>query len=217
MNSPTAFACPVGAASAAKGDASETMRINLQSPARSIPLALFALALLAASMNALGASDPAKIINYREYSSTLASAGQPERGQFKALRAAGFERVIFLAFTDHDESVANEDRVVTELDMEYVQIPVVWEQPTRADFAAFTAVMQQEPGRKTLVHCQVNYRASAFVFLYRVLFDDVPMDQAKEAMESVWVPNDTWRAFIFSVLEANGRSPHCDLCLWDED
>jgi uncharacterized protein YktB (UPF0637 family) len=77
--------------------------------------------------------------------------------------------------------------------------------------------MQQEPGRKTLVHCQVNYRASAFVFLYRVLFDDVPMDQAKEAMESVWVPNDTWRAFIFSTLEANGRSPHCDLCLWDED
>jgi protein tyrosine phosphatase (PTP) superfamily phosphohydrolase (DUF442 family) len=196
------------------------MKIAMQTSARIRALAtllFIAWATLAAPANAWAATDPAKITNYREYSPTLSSAGQPERGQFEALREAGFERVIFLAFTDHHESIANEDRIVTELGMEYVQIPVVWEQPTRADFAAFTAVMRQEPGRKTLVHCQVNYRASAFVFLYRVLFDDVPMDQAKEAMESVWVPNDTWRAFIFSTLEANGRSPHCDLCLWDED
>jgi protein tyrosine phosphatase (PTP) superfamily phosphohydrolase (DUF442 family) len=172
---------------------------------------------LAGPAKAWGAGELTKIINYREYSATLASAGQPERAQFKDLRTAGFERVIFLAFTDHQESVANEDRVVTELGMAYVQIPVVWEKPTRADFNTFAAVMQQDPGRKTLIHCQVNYRASAFVFLYRVLFDGVPMDQAKDVMDSVWVPNDTWREFIFNTLEEHGRSPHCDLGLWDED
>jgi protein tyrosine phosphatase (PTP) superfamily phosphohydrolase (DUF442 family) len=180
-------------------------------------LVLLAWVWCAAPASAWGASDLAKIINYREYSPTLASAGQPERAQFEILRKAGFERVIFLAFTDHHESVANEDRVVTELGMQYVQIPIVWEQPKRADFEAFAAFMQQDPGRKTLVHCQVNYRASAFVFLYRVLFDDAPMDRAKEDMESVWVSNDTWREFIFSTLEEHGRSPHCELCLWSDD
>jgi protein tyrosine phosphatase (PTP) superfamily phosphohydrolase (DUF442 family) len=169
------------------------------------------------SASACAASDLASIINYREYSPTLSSAGQPERRQFEAIREAGFERVIFLAFTDHHESVANEDRIVTELGMDYVQIPVVWENPTRADFDAFAAVMQQDSTTKTLVHCQVNYRASAFSFLYRVLYENVPMDQAKDAMNSVWVPNDTWRQFIFDTLEANGRSPHCDLCLWESD
>ena len=199
------------------GMSSETLRIKMQTPARSAVLALVGWVWLSISATACAASDLSKIINYREYSPTLSSAGQPERRQFKALREAGFERVIFLAFTDHHESIANEDRIVTDLGMDYVQIPVVWEQPTRADFDAFAAVMQQDPGRKTLVHCQVNYRASAFAFLYRVLFLDVPMDQAKDAMNSVWVPNDTWRAFMFDVLEANGRSPHCDLCLWETD
>ena len=41
------------------------------------------------------------------------------------------------------------------------------------------------------------------------------MAEAKEDLDSVWVPNDTWRRFIFEILEENGRSPHCDACLWD--
>jgi protein tyrosine phosphatase (PTP) superfamily phosphohydrolase (DUF442 family) len=158
-----------------------------------------------------------ELINYRQYSPTLSSAGQPTTEQFEAVREAGFERVIFLAFSDHHGSLPNEDRVVAELGMEYIQIPVVWEQPRPAEFDAFAAVMQQQPGKKTLVHCQVNYRASAFSFLYRVLFGNVPMDQAKDDMNSVWVPNETWRRFIFDVLEANGRSPYCDQCLWEDD
>jgi hypothetical protein len=81
----------------------------------------------------------------------------------------------------------------------------------------FAGLMGREPAGKTLVHCQVNFRASAFSFLYRVLFLDVSMDAAKEDLNSVWVPNETWREFIFAVLEAYGRSPDCDSCLWETD
>jgi hypothetical protein len=77
--------------------------------------------------------------------------------------------------------------------------------------------MSQAPELKTLVHCQVNFRASSFSFLYRVLHQDVPMGQAKDDLDSVWVPNETWRKLIFAILEENGRSPHCDACLWDTD
>ena len=47
--------------------------------------------------------------------------------------------------------------------------------------------------------------------------DDVPIDVAKDDLNSVWIPNGTWRKFIFDVFEENGRSPDCDSCLWESD
>jgi protein tyrosine phosphatase (PTP) superfamily phosphohydrolase (DUF442 family) len=141
------------------------------------------------------------IVNYREYSATLSSSGQPDRDQLEYLRESGFERVVYLAFSDHDGSVPNEDRIVKDLGMDYVHIPVVWDTPSKSDFYAFAGAMQREPDKKTLVHCQVNFRASAFSFLYRVLYEGAPMDQSKEDMNTVWVPNDTWRSLIFNILE----------------
>ena len=155
------------------------------------------------------------IINYREYSPMLSSSGQPTADQLTAVSEAGFERVVFLAFSDHEASVANEDRIVKELGMEYAHIPVNWEAPTASDFYMFAGLMQRAPAKKTLVHCQVNFRASAFSFLYRVIVGDVPIDEAKDAMNTVWVPNENWRDLIFEVLEDNGISPQCETCLWE--
>ena len=73
------------------------------------------------------------IVNYREYSERLSSSGQPTASQFPAVGEAGFERVVFLAFTDHEESVPHEDRIVSELGIDYVQIPVDWEAPSISD------------------------------------------------------------------------------------
>jgi protein tyrosine phosphatase (PTP) superfamily phosphohydrolase (DUF442 family) len=176
---------------------------------------LVACCLLSPATDALAAPGTGDIVNFREYSATLASSGQPTEAQLEAIADAGFERVVFLAFSDHDESLAGEDRLVKELDMEFAQIPVDWEAPTVSDFRMFAGLMGREPGKKTLVHCQVNFRASAFSFLYRVLYRDVPLDVAKDDLNSVWVPNETWREFIFVVLEEYGRSPDCASCLWE--
>ena len=81
----------------------------------------------------------------------------------------------------------------------------------------FAGAMQRSPGKKTLLHCQANYRASAFSFLYRVLYEGVPMATAKKDLDSVWTPNQTWRELIFTVLKENDVSPHCDGCVWQED
>ena len=186
--------------------------------AKRVPVLVFiAWGLSVNTLPAAGSAGVDKIINYREYSDSLSSSGQPTRRQIQTLKDAGFERIVFLAFSDHDDSIADEDRVVKKLNMEYVHIPVEWEAPGKSDFYLFAGGMKQAPKKKTLVHCQVNFRASAFSFLYRVLYENVPMDQAKDDMESVWVPNETWRKLIFSILEENGRSPHCDACLWDTD
>lgn len=176
---------------------------------------LLTIAVLSLCQRGIADSDLEEIVNYRQYSADLSSSGQPSKSQLRAVRTAGFERIVFLAFSDHDESIGNEDRIVRDLGMEYVHIPVDWESPAPSDFRTFAGAMQSAPNKRTLVHCQVNFRASTFSFLYRVLYQDVPIDEAKDALNSVWVPNATWRKLIFEVLEENGLSPQCDTCLWE--
>lgn len=171
------------------------------------------LAMLSASSLVDGA-ELSDISNYREYSTTFSSSGQPTEKQLALLKEAGFERIVYIAFSNSGKALANEDVLVKELGMDYVHIPVTWDQPTAADFYAFAGALQRLRDRKTLLHCQVNYRASAFSFLYRVLYDDVPIAKAKADMNTVWEPNETWRKLIFEILEENGRSPHCDGCTW---
>lgn len=157
------------------------------------------------------------IMNYREYSPAFSSAGQPGREQFERLKAAGFERVVYIAFANSRGAIPDEDQLVKDLGMDYAQVPVIWDAPTKADFDAFAAVMQSAPGKKTLLHCQANYRATAFAFLYRVVYLDVPLAEAKADMNSVWKPDGVWRDLIFEVLENNGISPHCEACDWSSE
>ena len=98
--------------------------------------------------------------------------------------------------------------------MHYSQVPVIWDAPTKADFDTFAAVMQSAPEKKTLLHCQANYRASAFAFLYRVLYLDGPLAEAKGDMNTIWKPDGVWKDLIFEVLEDNGISPQCEGCDW---
>lgn len=170
------------------------------------------LALLLGS--AAGHAEP-DIVNYVEYSPSLSSSGQPTAAQIGQLSDEGFERVVYLAFTDHESSLANEDRLVRSNGLQFAQVPVVWQQPTPADFELFSAVMQQSDAR-TLVHCQINWRASSFTFLHRVVNLGVPIADAKLDLDKVWVPQPHWRDFIFTVLEANGIDPNCELCDWDK-
>ena len=163
---------------------------------------------------AMASADLTEIRNYKEYSSTLSSSGQPSREQLEEVRDAGFERVAYIAFTNSRGAIADEDAIVKELGMDYVQVPVIWEAPTMTDFYAFAGAMQRDPGKKTLLHCQANYRASAFAFLYRVLYEGVPMAEAKVDMNAIWQPNETWQRLIFDVLEDNDLSPDCEGCAW---
>ena len=156
------------------------------------------------------------VANYRPYSELLSSAGQPSSEQLELAAEQGFERVIYLAFTDNDTAIEHEDSTVIKLGMQYVHIPVDFRNPTVADFQIFARVMQNGKDMKTLVHCQVNFRASAFSFLYRVIFLDVPIRDAKADLDSVWATNETWFRFIRSVLEEYDRSHECDGCDWGE-
>jgi len=78
----------------------------------------------------------------------------------------------------------------------------------------FADYLQRAPNKKTLLHCQVNFRATAFSFLYRVIYQGVSVQQAKADMNTVWQPDTVWRDFIFAVLAAHNIDPACEGCDW---
>ncbi|PCH61234.1 MAG: phosphatase [SAR86 cluster bacterium] len=155
----------------------------------------------------------AEILNFRQYSSTFSSAGQPTAEQFETLKDNGFERIVYIAFTNGN-ALSDEDQIVKGLGMEYMQVPVDFSNPLPSDFYTFADSLQRDTAKKTLLHCQVNARATAFSFLYRVIYEDVDVATAKTDMNSVWQPNEVWRDFIFEVMAQNDKSPECDECDW---
>ena len=160
--------------------------------------------------------DPAleAITNFRQYSPTFASAGQPTAEQFAVIKEQGFERIVYIAFTNNQNALPDEDQIVKGLGMEYMQVPVDFNNPLPDEFYAFADSMRRNTDKKTLLHCQVNARATAFSFLYRVIYEDVPVATAKADMNTVWQPNEVWRDFIFEVLAQNNVSPECPGCDW---
>ncbi len=177
---------------------------------------LIGAALLSSVVYAMEEVDPvlAEISNFRQYSDTFASAGQPTREQFQLLADQGFERIVYIAFSNNNNALADADQLVKGLGMEYMHVPVAFDNPLADDFYAFADSMRRNTGKKTLLHCQVNARATAFSFLYRVLFDDISITDAKADMNTVWQPNAVWRDFIFAVLDQNNVSPECEGCDW---
>ncbi len=154
------------------------------------------------------------ILNYRQYTPLFSSAGQPSREQFPLLKEEGYDRVIYIAFSNGRTAIPDEDQIVKDLGMDYLHIPVDFNNPTVRDFNAFADAMQREPESKTILHCQVNARATAFSLLYRVVYQGVSLAEAKEDMNTVWQPNEVWRDFIFDVLAAHDISNECEECDW---
>jgi protein tyrosine phosphatase (PTP) superfamily phosphohydrolase (DUF442 family) len=146
----------------------------------------------------------AEICNYLCISDTVGSAGQPEPRQFANIRAAGYEVVINLAMPTSTNALPNEGELVTAQGMEYVHIPVVWENPTRENLACFFDTLDRCQGKKLFVHCVLNMRASVFIFLYRTIRQRISPEVAGEALLKIWRPDGVWLQFLNNSLADYG-------------
>ena len=125
------------------------------------------------------------ILNFHTIDDTLATSGQVKPEHVPALTEAGFELVINLAPADPEQN-QQEAFLVAGQNIAYANIPVDWENPTDANLQLFYALMNARDGRKTLVHCFANYRASAFTYAYRVRHGGVSPEEARADMFKVW-------------------------------
>ena len=130
----------------------------------------------------------------------LVTSGQPSAESLAALKANGFEAVVYLAPPTVSDAVRDEALIVGGQGLVFVNLPIRFEMPTSADFKLFAAVLKSLGERKVLVHCQVNMRASTFVFLYRATVLGEEPRKAFEAVSRVWTPRGPWLRLIEEEL-----------------
>jgi protein tyrosine phosphatase (PTP) superfamily phosphohydrolase (DUF442 family) len=143
------------------------------------------------------------IYNFQAVSEQLGTAGQPTAEQFDAVKDAGYEVVINLALGTTPRDLANEPQLLAEHGMDYIHIPVVFEEPTGDNLHQFFEAMDANKDKKCFVHCIANARVSAFVMLYQVLRQGASVDDARATMTQIWEPNPTWQSFIDEMLAQN--------------
>jgi protein tyrosine phosphatase (PTP) superfamily phosphohydrolase (DUF442 family) len=128
------------------------------------------------------------------------TGGLPKEEQLRAAAAEGFRAVVNLVPVD-DRAVPDEDVLVQSLGMDYHYIPVVWDQPTAADFAAFERAMQTVGGEPVLIHCAANFRVTAFYSLYAEKHLGWSRGDATAFRASIWDGSDipVWHDFIRTI------------------
>jgi len=138
------------------------------------------------------------IYHYQYLSESLSSSGMPTLEQLTDIAQAGVQVVINLAPHDVPNAIPDEEEAVNALGMEYIHIPVTWRAPEQAALDRFMDEMDAHAGSRVHVHCEANYRASAFIMMYRVLRAGWNKADAIPVMEKMWNPEDfpVWEEFI---------------------
>ena len=143
------------------------------------------------------------IRNFLPFSEKLFTGGMPKADQLVDAAQNGVQVVINLAPHSAADALPNETELVTSLGMQYVNIPVDWSTPTQDGLDRFLATMDANEDKKILVHCQANFRASAFASLYRILRQGWEPDEAMQGMHKIWDEEDypMWKKFIQDTLK----------------
>ena len=146
------------------------------------------------------------ILNYHQVNNRIASAGQPTPEQFSDIHEAGYTVVINLAMSDASNAEPEEETLIRSLGMTHVHIPVPFDNPTPAHVKAFFGVMDAFTNEKVFVHCALNLRASAFLYLYLTHVEGIQPEQVTFPMLEKWQPQmeECWRKILNVTSEEIG-------------
>ena len=135
-------------------------------------------------------------LNWRRVSDKITLSGQPSEEQLAEIRTLGVTHIINLGPHDNKGALDDEPGLVSALGMEYVYIPVEFEDPTDADFEQFCDAIECLQATKVHVHCIYNARVSAFFYRYAKTGRGLSEADAFSLMESIWRPGQDWAEFI---------------------
>jgi protein tyrosine phosphatase (PTP) superfamily phosphohydrolase (DUF442 family) len=138
----------------------------------------------------------------------LVTSGQPSATALAQLGARGYGAVIYLAPASVPSAVADEAAIVSRQGLAYHHLPIRFAEPTPQDYRQLAAQLdvdlREATGRKVLVHCEANFRASSMVFLYRTIALKEDPQLAYESVARVWTPVGAWRRYIVAMLRDAG-------------
>ena len=138
-------------------------------------------------------------VNIHQVFDWLWTSGQLSEPDVRHLPELGIQVVMNLALPSSPDALPAEGELVTGLGLAYVQIPVEWEHPLPEQFFQFVGVLKAFAGCKIWLHCAMNMRVSAFVYLFRKLVLGEGEEDATFPMREIWVPNETWQEYIDQV------------------
>ena len=138
-----------------------------------------------------------KIFNYYKVPDLFETSGQPNNKQLLSIANDGFEAVINLApNTIIEGRIINEEDILRSNNVDYIHIPVDFNNPLDEDFNKFITALEQNKHKKIWVHCAANMRVSAFVFKYRRDVLSLSPKNIEEDLKAIWIPNKTWSSFL---------------------
>lgn len=153
-----------------------------------------------------GENDPSSIFMWRRIDDRLTTSGQPHEHQLATLAALNVSHIVNLGLHSHEKALPDEAGSVHALGMNYIHIPVAFDDPIEDDFERFRDVMTALAGETIHVHCIANLRVSAFLYRYRRDALGWKEVEAREEMEQVWRPGGVWASFIGDASRL--ASPH---------
>lgn len=136
--------------------------------------------------------------NFFQATENIGTSGQPTRDEFSDIARQGYRTVINLAMHNSDDAMADEGNLVTSLGMSYIHLPIPFDAPTSEQGAKFIRLLRALEGEKVWVHCVVNARVSAFVYLYLVQEKGIAPERATSPVLQGWEPKMTpaWQQFL---------------------
>ena len=141
------------------------------------------------------------IINYIKINENIATSGQPTREQFKQIADEGYEIVINLAVAHSEGRLINEDEIVSDLGMNYIHIPVEFKEPTLENLKDFIEILSALKKRKVWVHCILNHRVSAFMYVFHKYILRTPFEDIDLAVFEEWSPDKKWQSLMKTPIE----------------
>ena len=142
-----------------------------------------------------------KILNHIKINELISTSGQLKIEEFELIANEGFEVVINLAVPTTSNSLENEDKIVSNLNMTYIHIPVSFENPKISDLKLFLNILQSLGANKVWIHCAKNYRVSAFMYVYHKYILHTPFEQIDLSIFDMWQPSLVWQELMKVQLE----------------
>ena len=119
------------------------------------------------------------IPNYtRATDGEIVYAGQPSQDGFQVVKDAGFQTVINLR--PADEMSFDEKKVVEDLGMAYVNIPITTLSITDEKVGRLADLLGDPEAAPVLLHCGSSNRVGGMWYIYRALFTDASEEEAME-------------------------------------
>lgn len=133
----------------------------------------------------------------------VATAGQPDEKHLRSLAEAGYKTVIDLRTTEEDRGL-DEEEIVQEADMEYINIPVGHETIDNETFGQFRQLMADSERRPALVHCSSANRVGALLIPYLILDEGKSREAAVKIGEEVGLSSEELKEAALRYTEAAG-------------